>query len=269
MNILIPMGGLSSRFKEAGIKTNKALLDITDRHSGRKLPMVICALQDIPWINNPRNKLICVNKLDHSHNGLEKKISNHFKNPIFIHDHVMLDQAFGCFLAREYLQSNEELFIGACDNGFDLDLSLFNKLKKSSDVIMFSHSNNSNIASNPYAHSWAKLHKDGETIKKISLKKPVSKNYMDDHATTGMFWFKRSNDFLKNLEKMIWKNDTLDNKYYVDKVLQYCIDDGLKVKFLDVNYLCWGTPKDYYDYENRIDYWKKFYKKNKWISKRP
>ena len=73
---------------------------------------------------------------------------------------------------------------------------------------------------------------DGETIKKISLKKPVSKNYMDDHATTGMFWFKRSNDFLKNLEKMIWKNDTLDNKYYVDKVLQYCIDDGLKVKFL-------------------------------------
>ena len=90
---------------------------------------------------------------------------------------------------------------------------------------------------------------------------------MNDHATTGMFWFKKSNDFLRNLEKMIWKNDTLDNKFYVDKVLQYCIDEGLKVKFIDVNYICWGTPKDYYDYENRINYWKKFYIKNKWLKK--
>ena len=81
---------------------------------------------------------------------------------------------------------------------------------------------------------------------------------MSDHATTGMFWFKHATNFLSNLEKMIWAKDTISGKYYVDKVLQYCIDSGLKVGFFDVDYICWGTPADYENYENTISYWQEF-----------
>ena len=42
---------------------------------------------------------------------------------------------------------------------------------------------------------------------------------MIDHATTGMFWFKNSNEFLKNLEEMIFKNNRFQNKFYVDNVI--------------------------------------------------
>jgi len=260
MIILIPMGGKGSRFSDAGYLTNKACILTTDRHTQKKLPMIICAMKDIPQIDNINNKIICIDRDFHKTNGTEDIILQYFPNAIFIHDHVLLDQAFGCFLAREFLQSEDELFIGACDNGFIYDEQEFNKAKSEFDVLMISHTNDNNIAQNPNAHSWAKLKANSKELEFLSLKKTISENPMQDHATTGMFWFKHASDFLANLEKMIWNKDTLDGKYYVDKVLQYCIDAKLKVGYFDVKYLCWGTPADYENYENTIAYWQNFIK---------
>jgi len=260
MIILIPMGGKGSRFTDAGYTINKACLPITDRHTGKKTPMVLCAMKDIPGIDNPKNKIICVNRDFHEKNGTEKIIREFFPNTTFIHDHVMLDQAFGCFLTREFLQSDDELFIGACDNGIVYDKKAFDQACKKFDVLMISHTNDDNIAQNPNAHSWAKLKDNSKELKAISLKQIVSDNPMNDHATTGMFWFKKASDFLTHLEEMIWKKDTFNGKYYVDKVLQYYIDAGLKVGYFDVKYICWGTPQDYENYEKTIEYWKEFTK---------
>lgn len=260
MIILIPMGGKGTRFIEGGYTTNKACIPTTDRHTGKKLPMVVCAMKDIPSINHPNSKIICVNRDFHETDGTEKIIKEFFPKSKFIHDHVMLDQAYGCFLAREFLQNNEELFIGACDNGISYDEKAFDKAKQTFDVLMISHTNNNNIAQNPSAHSWAKLKTNTQELEAISLKQPVSETPMNDHATTGMFWFKKASDFLINLEDMIWKKDTLHGKYYVDKVLQYCINRKLSVGYFDVKYICWGTPEDYENYEKTISYWQDFIK---------
>ena len=265
MIVLMPMGGKGSRFSDQGYIQNKALIPVTNRHNGKNYPMSLSALMDIPWCKNPNTKIVCVNSLEHQNNGLEKKIYNVFPSAIFIHDHIKLDQAFGCFLAREFLDSDEELFIGACDNGFDMDIGNFNKIKKTCDAIMFSHTDDLNIERNPEAPSWARLDKDKESLKSLSFKTPVSNSPMLDHATTGMFWFKSAKDFLKYLEQMIWSKDSFEGKYYVDKILNYYIDQGLSVKKFDVKYHCWGTPEDYELYENTIKYWKDFNKKNKFI----
>lgn len=261
MIILIPMGGKGTRFSDAGYRTNKACLPTTNRHTGEKLPMVVCAMKDMPEIDNPNNKIICVNRDFHERNGTEQIIREFFPNVVFIHDHVMLDQAYGCFLAREFLQSDDELFIGACDNGIVYDQEAFNRARKEFDVLMISHTNDDNIAQNPLAHSWAKLKPNGKELEALLLKQTVSDDPMNDHATTGMFWFKNASNFLVHLEDMIWKKDTLNGKYYVDKVLQYAINAGLKVGYFDVKYICWGTPVDYENYECTIAYWKEFVKK--------
>ena len=130
------------------------------------------------------------------------------------------------------MQNNDELFIGACDNGFDIDLNVFEKFKKSYDAIMISHTNDTNIENNPNAHSWALLNKQRNQIKKISLKKTVSKNFMQDHATTGMFWFKNSSIFVEKLEKMIGNKDTLNGKYYLDNLLNYLSGMDRELDFL-------------------------------------
>lgn len=257
MIILIPMGGEGSRFKKEGYKESKPSILTTDRHSGKKLPMIICAMKDMPQINDKDSKIICVDRDFHQINGTEEIIKEYYPQTKFIHDHVLLDQAYGCFLAREFLKSDEELFIGSCDSGFIYDEIALQKAKEMYDVLMISHTNDFNIEANPNAHSWALLNSDN-TIKEISLKTPVSSNPMNDHATTGMFWYKRANDFLTSLEEMIWAKDTLNGKYYADKVLNYSIKEGLKVGYFDVKFICWGTPLDY---ENSFKYWMEFYGK--------
>ena len=201
MIILIPMGGKGTRFSKAAYKDNKACILTTDRHSGKKLPMIICAMKDIPGIEDEANKIVCIDRDFHLENGTEGKILQTYNRTIFVHDHVLLDQAFGCFLAREFLNSDEELFIGACDNGMEINLEAFEDSKKDNDALMISHTNDQNIAQNPNAHSWAKLSKDSKHLSELSLKNTVSDNPMDDHATTGMFWFKNAKTFLKYLLK--------------------------------------------------------------------
>ena len=260
MKILVPMGGKSSRFFDRGYKVNKVLLGVTNRHNGKTYPMALSALKDIPWIKSKGNELICVNSYEHSKNGLEKQILKEFPNTVFIHDHVKLDQAFGCFLARSHLDTDEDLFIGACDNGFEINLKDFNELKKKNDLIVFTHTNDENIQRDPLAHSWLSLKGDTRAVKALSFKKPISKNPMDDHATTGMFWFRNSNVFLKYLESMIWEKDAVSGKYYIDKLVNHYIKNNLKVSIMDVKYFCWGTPVDYETYESSIKYWIKFSK---------
>lgn len=259
MIILVPMGGHGSRFTQAGYTLNKACIPTTNRHTGQKLPMVVCAMQDIPGIHDPQNQIICVDRDFHEKDNTEAIIKQFFPQTIFIHDHVLLDQAYGCFLAREFLQSDDELFIAACDNGMEIDRAAFDTAKIVADALMISHTNDENIAQNPLAHSWARLKTPHETqLAAISLKQTVSDTPVHDHATTGMFWFKHANDFLSYLEKMIWMRDTLNGKYYVDKLLQYYIDAGHRVDYFDVKFLCWGTPYDYENYEKTLEYWRSF-----------
>ena len=130
MIILLPMGGKGSRFVDAGYTTNKACIPTIDRHSGKKLPMVICAMKDIPGIYDTKNKIICVDLPLHKENGTEKIILDIFPNTTFIHDNVRWDQAYGCFLARKFLQTDEQLLIGTCDNGLSYDKNPLKKLVK-------------------------------------------------------------------------------------------------------------------------------------------
>ena len=149
MIILVPMGGEGSRFLKEGYKQNKAEIPIIDRHSGKELPMALCALKDIPWLKQKKTKLICVDRIDHQISGLELKIKEEYPQAVFINDHIKLDQAFGCFLARGHLNCSDELFIGSCDNGFEINIKKFRSLKKVCDAIMLSHTNDSNIEANP------------------------------------------------------------------------------------------------------------------------
>lgn len=258
MNILIPMGGRGQRFKDAGYTIGKPCIPTTDRHTGQKLPMVVCAIKDIPGVEDPKNKLVCVDRDFHGEDGTEDTIRQHFPHVEFITDTVLTGQASGCTLARDFIDNDESLFIGPCDNGMVINEAAFAKAQKEFDVLVISHSNDENIARNPVAHSWLKLKEDGETVERIAIKQTVSEDPMKDHATTGMFWFKKGHDFVRLTDAMVDAKDMVNGEYYVDQVIQYAIDDGLRVGFFDIQYICWGTPADYEEYEATIDYWKGF-----------
>ncbi len=91
------------------------------------------------------------------------------------------------------------------------------------------------------------------------MKKPISDDPINDHAIVATFWFRHGSDFVKCAEEMIAANDRINNEFYVDQSIKYCIKAGLSVKVFEIDrYIGWGTPADYENYEKTLEYWHRF-----------
>lgn len=264
--ILIPMAGEGSRFKQEGYTLSKPMIPVTYRKTGEKIPMVIASTLDIPKSQDAETKLIYIDRAFHKQDGIETNIQTFLPHAQFITiDYLTQGQAATCLLAKDLINTNDDLFIGACDSGIVLDSEAFFKAQSDADALLITHTRDENIARNPFAHSWARLASDGKTIEAMSIKQPVSDTPFFDHATTGLFWFKQGKDFVAAAEEMLNNQDKSGGEYYVDQVMQYAIQRGLKVQIFDGRYLCWGTPQDYEEYEKTFVYWREFVQNEAWV----
>jgi len=259
MIVLIPMAGTGSRFKNKGYRKHKPVISITDRKTGLKIPMAVAATNDIPESNS--SQIIYIDRDFHKKNGVEKKIKKYYKKARFITiDYSTEGQASTCLLAKEYINNCEELLIAACDNGMEFDKKNFEEAKDGCDALIFTFRNNEAVEENPGSYGWVKVNNKTNVID-MSVKIPISDNPKNDHAVVGTFWFKKGSDFVKASENMIKENDRINNEFYVDQTMRHLLDLDLKVKVFEVEkYICWGTPKDYENYENTMKYWQEFYK---------
>lgn len=259
MNILIPMAGEGSRFSESGYKIPKPLLPTYDRKSNKELPMVVCAANNLYGADNDSNTMIFIDRDFHKSQGVEDTIKQYWKGVKFITLDKLTDgQASTCLCAKDYINSDEELLIGPCDCGMNIDVKKFEELKKSCDCIVFTFTNNDSVCDNPNAYGWMKID-DKDSILSASVKKAISDNPEKDPAVTAVFWFKRGSDFVKAAEDMIADNKRINNEFYVDEVVNYILKLGLSAKIFNVDkYFCWGTPKDYEDYQRTVKYWESF-----------
>ena len=259
MNIIIPMAGEGKRFSQEGYTTPKPAIPTIDRHSGKTFPMVVCATLDLPGLLPGGKNLTFIDRDFHKRDGVEDIILQNFPNAGFITiDHLTEGQACTCLLAKEVINNDQELLIAGCDNGMALDSSLFEQEKQKADCLVFTYRNNETVLSNPNAYGWMITDSDNN-ITGLSIKKAISENPLNDHAVVATFWFKKGNIFVQATEKMIAENDRINNEFYVDEVIKHVIELGYQAKVFEIgHYIGWGTPKDYEDYMQTIQYWKKF-----------
>lgn len=258
MNIIIPMAGAGSRFTKAGYKTHKPAILTTDIKTGEKLPMVILAAKALPCIDNAK-KLLFIDRDIHKTDGVEEKIIQFFPKAKFITINYLTEgQASTCLLAKDDIDNKEELLIAGCDNGMVYDINKFNEIKKTCNAIVFTYRNNESVLANPSAYGWCVVDADDNIIK-MSVKKQISNNPINDHAVVATFWYEHGHDFVRSAKKMITENDRVNGEFYIDQVIEHSIALGLKVKVFEIDrYICWGTPEDYENYEKCISYWKNF-----------
>ncbi len=257
MNILIPMAGAGQRFADAGYKISKPLIPVTDRHTGKVYPMVAAAVKDI--IGAAGNGNIIFIYRSENGSGIISEISDQFPCAKFIGvDHLTEGQACTCLLAKDIINNDTPLFIGGCDNGMAVSPDRFSALSENSDVLVFTYRHNDCVLSNPNAYGWVKADENG-AVSGVSVKKAISDDPMNDHAIVSSFWFRKGSDFVRCAEEMIASDDRINGEFYVDKVIDYCVAEDLRVKVLEVDkYICWGTPADYENYEKTVHYWKDF-----------
>ena len=241
---LIPLAGLGSRFDKEGYRLPKPLIPVSGK------PMIIQVIKNMPksekWIFIVRKEHINRYAIDEI---IKDKVPNAIIIPV---ENTTEGQACTCLLAEKYLDSEEELFIAPCDSTIVLDEKKFERAKKRKDVdaIFLTLTKTEKLRTYPNSWGWYKIEKDGETIKEISIKIPVSGDPFNDHAVTAFFYFKKAKDFIKSAKLMMEENYRVNNEFYVDSLPMFLKKLNKRAIIFDVElYISWNRPADLHEFE--------------------
>lgn len=246
---LIPMAGAGSRFAKEGYALPKPLISVSGK------PMIVRASDSLPraekWIYICREEHIA----DY---GVDKVLRAYAPDVAVLTVPALTEgQAATCLLAKDLINNDESLMIGACDNGAVWDRQKFDALTKEADCLVWTFRNNVTVQNKPKQYGWVRVDEKGN-VGGVSVKVPISDTPISDHAVVGTFWFRRGRDFVMAAEDMIRKNTRVNGEFYVDECINNAIALGLRVKVFEVEkYICWGTPEDL----KRFEYWDGFFRK--------
>ncbi|MDA8698169.1 hypothetical protein N9M41_06800 [Rhodopirellula sp.] len=243
---LIPMAGLGQRFTDAGYKVPKPLIDIGGRF------MIDRAASSLP----PAEYWVFICRKEHEDRAaISSKLKKQYPAAeVLILDHFTQGQASTCMLAEPFLDEDDCVSIGACDNAMIYQDESWERQISDTDILVWTFRNNPAVLQKPQMYSWAA--QSEEFISRIAVKQPLSNNPMRDHALIGAFTFKKAGDFLRCGRKMHRENRKVNGEYYIDELVNVGIEIGLRAKVFEVDYyIGWGTPQDletYYYWENSL-----------------
>lgn len=226
-NILIPMAGEGSRFKKAGYTFPKPLIEVNGK------PMIQLVVDNLGFDAN----FIYVVRKEHYDKYNLKSFLNLITPDCKIIQVDSLTEGAACttLLAKEYIDNENPLIIANSDqfmvwNQTDFYYKMI-ETKADGGIVTF--------RSTHPKWSYAKLGENNNVIE-VAEKNPIS-----DHATTGVYYYRRGSDYVKYAEQMIEKNIRVNNEFYVCPVFNEFIKDGKKVKTFNIEKM-WGlgVPED-------------------------
>jgi len=67
---------------------------------------------------------------------------------------------------------------------------------------------------------------------------------------------------------MIRENDRIHGEFYVDEAIRHVLELGYRAKVFEIQrYIGWGTPMDYENYMQTIQYWEQFVHDERYLGK--
>lgn len=227
MNVLIPMAGAGSRFEQAGYTFPKPLIDVNGK------PMIQKVVENL---NIDARHIFIVQK---SH--YEKYALKHMLNLIAPNCEIVqvegITEGAACttLLAKEFIDSDEPLVLANSDQYVEWDSNQFMYSAIADDM-------DGSILTFESTHpkwSYAKLNQQG-FVTEVAEKKPIS-----NHATVGIYFWKKGSDYVRSAESMISKNIRVNNEFYVCPVYNEALLQGARVKTFHIDKM-WGlgTPED-------------------------
>jgi len=244
---LITLAGEGSRFSKEGIKIPKPLIEINGE------PMIFKSVDALP---RPK-KYVFVCREEHVNKfNIKNILLNRYPNSeIITINETTEGQACTAEVGiiESSIKNGDEILISSCDYGLEYSLDNFNSIKNDSDIVIWSTIKNKAFSKNPGSYSWLTTH--GNKFQKVYVKEHIFEDSYNNRAIVGTFYFRRADYFLDGLNIIYEQNIKSNNEYYIDNIfntlpVSIC---KLKVNVFDVdNYMCWGTPADLTDYENKI-----------------
>lgn len=227
MNVLIPMAGAGSRFAQAGYTFPKPLIEVNGK------PMIQVVVENL---NIQANYIFIVQKEHYEKYHLQLLLNAIAPGCKIVQvDGITEGAACTTLLAKEHINNDNPLVIANSDQFVEWNsnecLYAFSAGGVDGGIITFE-------SSHP-KWSYAKLGDDG-FVCEVAEKMPIS-----NHATVGIYYWKKGSDYVRYAERMIEKNIRVNNEFYVAPVFNQAIEDGKKIRIKDAQRM-WGigTPED-------------------------
>lgn len=254
INIIIPMGGLGSRFSEYGFTENKYLLPM-DTNLTKMIDIAILTL--INKINNLKCRFIFILREE---NGENINLRNHLHNICQINgfectilsiNYLTEGPASTAYLAKELISNDIPLIISNSDQALDWNFMNFFKISTDYDgcVLTYEPSYEIKIGETD-KHSFVKFDEDKKPIEFIE-KKAISKD-----ALVGVHFYKTGLHFIKAYEYIYNNNIRAPNgEFYLSYTYQALLNMNYTVGTYklqnDEGFYPVGEPIDYFNYYNK------------------
>lgn len=230
INIVIPMAWAGSRFIDAGYDLPKPLIDVKGK------PMLQRATDSFNFLKETYDlQFIFIVLKEHVQNfKIDTYIKENYENPIIIElDKITRGQAETVLQAKTYINSLNKLIIYNADtySSYDLENFPINNKKLEGIIPCFT--------SNDPRYSYAKLDAY-DYVSEVKEKVVIS-----NHATNGLYYFRKGIDFVNAAEKMIEKNNLQNGEFYVGPLYNDLIKTGKRIQIAPVkeNRIL-GTPEE-------------------------
>lgn len=231
MKILIPAAGGGRRFAEAGYTFPKPLIDVKGK------PMIQRVVENLCF---PGAEYIFLVQQEHIEQyGIDDMLKSlPHKVTVIPVNGITEGAACTALLAKDTVESNDELIIANSDQVIDFSMENFNTLREwtSAAGIIFSFH-----AMHP-KWSFCKLDTSGR-VTNVVEKKPVS-----NVATCGVYYYRKGKYFVTAAEEMIRRNDRTKGEFYIAPAYNDLIDNGfgggVVLPFYVDRMHGMGTPED-------------------------
>lgn len=227
LNILIPMAGEGSRFKNAGYAFPKPLISINEK---TMIQTVVDSLKI------EANFIYLVRKEHYEQYNLKHLLNVITPNcKIIVVDKLTEGAACTTLLAKEFIDNDQPLLIANSDQYIEWNpLDFYYKMtetKADGGILTF----------NSTHPKWSYIKLD----QKENVSELAEKVVISNQATVGIYWYNKGSEYVKYTEQMIQKNLRVNGEFYVAPVYNEYILDGKKIKHFDVDEM-WGigVPED-------------------------
>lgn len=232
INIVIPMAGAGSRFRDAGYSKPKPFIDVAGK------PMIVRVLENLAYTNA---RFFLIARQDHieSEAELSRQIERDFNATFIPIGHLTEGTACTVLHARKYINNDQPLLIANSDQIVDLDIADFikdcYKRKLDGSIITFIDEKR-----DP-KWSFARLSASG-LVEEVQEKKAISK-----FATVGIYFYARGRDFVDAAIDMFVQRDRVNNEYYTCPTYNYLIREHKRISIYNISIETMhglGTPED-------------------------
>lgn len=228
-NMIVPMAGLGTRFRDAGYTLPKPLIDVNGE------PMFVRAVESsrIPGAELDRVAFIISEKHNQQYD-LSKRIRERYPTA-FIEALDETTQGAACTVLKmrpmfeKKSLTHQPCMVTNCDQIIETSAEAW-QLQADGLITVFSHTDS----------KWSYARTEGTRIVEVAEKQPIS-----EWATTGSYYWSTAHAMFDAMQQMIDADDRTNNEFYVCPSINYNIAQGEQWHIVEVDAMHGlGTPED-------------------------